>query len=326
VNRGAVLKSPWVKRGAILVAVALATLALVKSGANVVAHADELSVSSLLLAFGCAMTGLFANLLTWRAILADLGSPLPLVPAVRVFFLGQIGKYVPGSVWPVLAQMELGKEHGVPRARSGAVGLLTVAVSLVAGLLVAAVTLPFTSADALSTYWFAFLAVPVLGIGLIPAIANPVLDRLLRLAKRGGLEQGLSGRGMAVGLFWALVGWVMFGLQVWLLVDVLSPAGDPVHGLQVGVLSVGAFALAWTAGFLFVIAPAGAGVREAVLVIGLSPVLDRDKALLVALVSRGVMTLADGLWALVAGVVGRRHRRLSPPVEALVPEGEVPSR
>jgi uncharacterized membrane protein YbhN (UPF0104 family) len=317
-----VLRSPWLKRGAVLVALVLAALALVKSGGAVVGHADELSVSALLLAFGCALVGLFANLLTWRAILADLGSPLPLAPAVRVFFLGQIGKYVPGSVWPVLAQMELGKEHGVPRARSGTVGLLTVAVSLVAGLLVAAVTLPFTSADALSTYWFAFLAVPVLGAGLLPAIANPVLDKLLRLARRGGLEQGLSGRGMAVGLAWALVGWVFFGLQVWLLVDKLSPAGDDVHGLQAGVLSVGAFALAWTAGFLFVIAPAGAGIREAVLVIGLSPVLDRDKALLVALVSRGVMTLADGLWALLAVAAGRRRKRLSPAVEVL----ELPSR
>jgi uncharacterized membrane protein YbhN (UPF0104 family) len=322
VSLRAVLRSPWLKRGMILVALALAAVALVKSGGAVADHADELSVSVLLLAFGCALTGLFANLLTWRAILGDLGSPLPLAPAVRVFFLGQIGKYVPGSVWPVLAQMELGKEHGVPRARSGTVGLLTVAVSLVAGLLVAAVTLPFTSADALSTYWFAFLAVPVLGVGLVPAVANPVLDKLLRLAKRGGLEQGLSGRGMAVGLFWALVGWVFFGLQVWLLVDVLRPSGGDVHGLQVGVLSIGAFALAWTAGFLFIIAPAGAGVREAVLVIGLSPVLDRDQALLVALVSRGVMTLADGLWALVAVVAGRRHRGLSTPVDVL----EAPSR
>jgi uncharacterized membrane protein YbhN (UPF0104 family) len=326
VNLGAVLKSPWLKRGAILVAVALATLALVKSGGQVLDHADELSASSLLLGMGCVLLGLFANLLTWRAILADLGSPLPLGPAIRIFFLGQIGKYVPGSVWPVLAQMELGKEHGVPRARSGAVGLLTVAVSLVAGLLVAAVTLPFTSADALSTYWFAFLAVPVLGVGLVPAIANPVLDKLFRLARRGPLERGLTGQGMVRGLFWALLSWVLFGMSVWLVVDVLSPAGDDIHGLQAAVLSIGAFSLAWTAGFLFVIAPAGAGIREAVLVIGLSPVLDRDKALLVALVSRGLMTLGDGVWALVAVGAGRRHRRLSPPVEALVPEGEVPSR
>jgi uncharacterized membrane protein YbhN (UPF0104 family) len=309
------------KRGLVGFALVLGAVALVKSGSDVLSHADELSPWSLLLSLGCVLAALFATLLTWRAILTDLGSPLPLPAALRVFFLGQLGKYVPGSVWPVLAQMELGKEHGVPKSRSGTVGLLTVALSLVAGLLTAAVTLPFTSADALSEYWFAFLAVPVLGLGLVPAIANPVLDRLLRLARRGGLEQGLSGRGMAQALAWAVVAWGFFGAQVWLLVDVLAPADASVHGLQAYVLSVGAFALAWTAGFLFVIAPAGAGIREAVLVVALSPVLDREQALLVALVSRAVMTLGDGAWALVAVAAGRRHRRLLPPVDAV----EVPS-
>ncbi len=297
----------------------LGAVALVRGGGRVLDHVDQLSFRSLLLAFLAVLGGLFANLLTWRAILTDLGSPLPLAPALRVFFLGQLGKYVPGSVWPVLAQMELGKEHGVPRSRSGAVGLLTVALCLVAGLLTAAVTLPFTSADALTQYWYAFLAVPVLGLGLVPAVANPVFDRLLRLARRGPLERGLSARGMAVALWWAFVGWVMFGVQVWVLVDVLSPGR--ANSAEVASLAVGAFAFAWTVGFLVVIAPAGAGVREAALVVGLSPVLDREQALLVALVSRGLMTLGDGAWALLAGVAARRHRRLSPPADVL----EVPS-
>ena len=31
------------------------------------------------------------------------------------------------------------------------------------------------------------LSIAFLGVGLVPAVANPVLDKLLRLAKRGGL-------------------------------------------------------------------------------------------------------------------------------------------
>lgn len=288
-------------RGTAVAAVlAVAVLAFATSGRQVLEHLDELSVPSLLLAGTAVLAGLFANLLTWRAVLADLGSHLPLPAALRVFFLGQLGKYVPGSVWPVLAQMELGKEHGVPRARSGTVGLLTVALSLVAGLLTAAVTLPFTSGDALSHYWYAFLAVPVLGIGLIPAVANPVLDKLLRLARRGGLEERLTGRGMVTALFWAVVAWVLFGVQVFFLAHALGASALP--------LSIGAFALAWTLGFLVVVAPAGAGVREAALVVGLSPVLSKEEALLVALVSRALMSLGDAGWAAVAVVAARRHK------------------
>ncbi len=283
----------------------LGALAIGKSGGKLADHVDELSVGSLVGAGAAVLAGLFATMLSWRAVLTDLGSPLPLPAALRVFFLGQLGKYIPGSVWPVLAQMELGKEHGVPRTRSGTVGLLTVALSLVAGLLTAAVTLPFTSADALSHYWYAFLAVPVLGIGLVPAVANPVLDKLLRLARRGGLEERLTGRGMATGLGWAVLAWVFFGLQVWFLARTLGASGALP-------LSIGAFALAWTLGFLVVIAPAGAGIREAALVVGLSPVLAKEEALLVALVSRALMSLGDAVWAGVAVLAARRHREAVP--------------
>ena len=46
------------------------------------------------------------------ATCASSGSPLPLAVARRVFLLAQLGKYLPGSVWPVLAQTELGRDLG----------------------------------------------------------------------------------------------------------------------------------------------------------------------------------------------------------------------
>ena len=58
-------------------------------------------------------------------------------------FIGQLGKYIPGSVWPILTQMELGARANVPRSRSASASILTMILSLVTGLLVAAVTLPF---------------------------------------------------------------------------------------------------------------------------------------------------------------------------------------
>ncbi|MEO6205318.1 MAG: lysylphosphatidylglycerol synthase domain-containing protein, partial [Mycobacteriales bacterium] len=194
-----------------------------------------------------------------------------------------------------------------PKARSGVVGLLTVAIALVAGLLVAAGTLPFTSAEAASTYWYVFLAVPLLGGVLLPPVFNPLMDRALRLARRGGLERPLRARGLGIALLWSVLSWAGFGVQMWLLVRTLGAGSPSPHMASLLPLAVGAFALAWTAGFLFVIAPAGAGVREVVLVVSLSPVLGSDKALLAALVSRALMTLGDGVVAGVAILLARRH-------------------
>jgi uncharacterized membrane protein YbhN (UPF0104 family) len=56
---------------------------------------------------------------------------------------------------------------------------------------------------------------------------------------------------------------------------------------------MGIFGLAWVAGLLFVVVPAGAGVREVILVVGLASVLSSGAALAVALLSRVLLTVTD---------------------------------
>ena len=51
----------------------------------------------------------FANMKVWHVLLTGFGSPLRVTTAGRIVFIGQLGKYVPGSIWPILAQMELAR-------------------------------------------------------------------------------------------------------------------------------------------------------------------------------------------------------------------------
>ncbi len=230
--------------------------------------------------------------MVWRALLADLGAPLAVRPALHVFFVGQLGKYVPGSVFAVAAQMELGRDQGLSRSRVATASLLFMGVLVAAGLLAAAVVLPFTSPGALDSYAWVLVLLPA---GLV-LLAPPVLSRLvavaLRVLRREPLDRPLSWGGTARALGWALVMWALYGVHLGLLVQAV-PHDD---GPQLLLLSTGAYALAWTAGFLFVISPAGFGVREAALVVALSPVLDRPAAVALSLLSRVVMTLGDLLW------------------------------
>jgi glycosyltransferase 2 family protein len=264
----------------------------------------------MLLSLAAASAGLLAGMLAWQVVLADLGSrPAPGV-AVRIFFLGQLGKYLPGAVWPLLAQMQLGREHDVPRTRTLTVGLVSLALSLLAGLGTALVTLPFVGRETLTQYWYALLALPVFGLILVPAVANRLLGEALRLARRPPLERPLSARGLAGGLGWAVASWACFGLHLWLLTREVGADGPALLAL-----CLGAFALAWCAGFLLVLAPAGAGVREAVLVLALAGELGTPAALLVALASRAVMTLGDVLWSGVALVLETADRARRRPVQ-----------
>lgn len=284
----------------LLVALALLALALRDQGPEAYAAARDVGPAAAAGSFAAVLLGLLASALVWRALLADLGTRLPLRPATHVFFLGQLGKYVPGSVFAIAAQMELGRSHGAPRSRVGTASLLFLGVLVSAGLLTAAVALPLTSPGALDRYAWVLALLPV---GLV-LLAPPVLSRLvavgLRLLRRDPLERPLTWRGTGAALGWALLMWAAYGLHLLLLVRTQDVAPGP--GLV--ALSTGAYALAWTAGFLVVVAPAGAGVREAALVLALSPVLDRAPALALAVLSRVLMTLGDLVWGAVGAAAG----------------------
>jgi len=71
------------------------------------------------------------------------------------------------------------------------------------------------------------------------------------------------------------------------------------------LLLVGGYALAWVAGFVVVLVPAGAGVREVVLAALLGGSLAQPSVVLLVLLARLVLTVVDLLFA-AAGLMVRR--------------------
>ena len=128
----------------VITVIVLLAVALVERGPALWREMGRLSLPVVVLAFLAGLGGLMCSLMVWRSLLADLGSRLSLSDAFRVMFIGQLAKYVPGSVWPTLAQTELAADRGVPRTRTAVSVMLSSAVMVWTGGLVAAVTLPFT--------------------------------------------------------------------------------------------------------------------------------------------------------------------------------------
>jgi glycosyltransferase 2 family protein len=247
----------------------------------------------------------FATLRQWQSLLAGLGSPLRTPTAGRIFFIGQLGKYIPGSVWPVLTQMELGARANVPRSRSGSASILTMILSLATGLLVAAVTLPFAHYS--TGYDWVFILVPLILACLHPRVLNPLLNRLFKAIKRPGLDRPVTLTMLSKALAWSFLAWAANGLQIWILADRLgAPAGRTV------LIALGGYAFAWCVGFVIVFAPAGGGFRDALLIATLAPVLHYAPAFAVALVSRAVNTISDLLVAGTAAATRRWGRGGSP--------------
>jgi uncharacterized membrane protein YbhN (UPF0104 family) len=263
----------------------------------------QLSAPSLGAALAAVAGGILATFQCWRTILADLGHRLPPAAGARVFFLGQLGKYLPGSVWPVMAQMELGRDYQVPERASGAAVGVFLLVLVGTGLAVAAAGAPLLGPDAIHAYWWLLAVLPVALLAVAPPVTNRLLGAGLRLARRPPLPAPLSTRGLLRAAGWGLVSWLAYGLHVWVLAGQLTTTGLPLLAS-----ATGAFAAAWCAGFLLMVAPAGAGVREAALVLLLGGSLTRPQASVVAVVSRLLFVLGDLGWGGVALLAGRRAR------------------
>ncbi len=256
---------------------------------------------AVLAALVLALVGVVLSFVLWRGTLAVLGSRLPPRPAARLFFVTQLGKYLPGAVWPVLAQMRLGKELGVPRQRMGLAFLLTLGLSTLVGVLVGTAALPALLRAEGRAVLLGLLAVPLLLALLVPAVLNALLGTGLRVLRRPGLERPLHEGDVVRGVGSALVFWLVYGGHVWLLAVGLG--ADPWPALPV---AIGGFAIAFSLGPLLVVLPAGAGVREAVLIVLLHAVLPTPDATAVALTSRGVLMATDGLLALGAALLPTR--------------------
>jgi hypothetical protein len=259
-----------------------------------------LVLASLVLALGgSALPGL-----VWRDLLASQGYGTGRIGGLRVFFIAQLGKYLPGGIWALVAQVGMARDLKVPGRQAATATFLVLALSLISAVLVAGVVLPLAIPGLLQEYWWVFLAVPVLVVLLLPPVVAWWSGLAFRLLRRPVEPVRLSW-GLLVRLAAMLVvSWVLLGLHFGALVQGLgADVADP------WLLSVGIFPLAWVAGFLVIIAPAGAGVREGALVLGFSGALDGGAVLTVALLSRVILVLADVVLAAVLVLAVRLRAR-----------------
>lgn len=267
----------------------LAVLGVGFVATRLVSHADKISFArlapaTLLALFGLAFAYGVANLflaLSWREILQHLGVAVDARWAIRTHGITQLAKYVPGNIFHLAGRQAVGQAAGLPAlalAKSGAWELGSLAVAGACFTPLAAVLVP----RGVVAETAAFAAVIAAGTLLAHRVAGP------RIA-----------RGLALHFTFHLLSGGIFAGALALAV----PCGqvEPATALRV----CGASVLAWLAGFLTPGAPAGAGVRELVLLVLLGSVATEADLLAAVVFGRTVTVAGDILYFLLAGALAR---------------------
>jgi uncharacterized membrane protein YbhN (UPF0104 family) len=272
------------------------------------AHADPLLVVACVLLAGA---GTFCYMLSWRAVVSGLGIRLGLRDASGVFFVSQLGKYIPGAIWPILAAGQLGGRVGVPAFTAS----LSTTVALFVNFAVAATfaigAVLFVPGDVAQYSGVIIAAVVVALFLLTPPVLRRLIALVMRVIRPKAVPPHLTTKSVGAMVGWSVLSWLFFGSHIWVLV--IAFGGDPWTTI---LPSVSGYALAWAIGFLIVIAPAGAGVREAIMVLLFGSILSAGTTVGLVVVSRLALVLVD-LSLVLVGLRRRGRVASSVPPEAV---------
>jgi hypothetical protein len=253
-----------------------------------------------------ALAAMVAIGLPWgRALRLVGGQGAPTRRLLAWFLAGQVGKYVPGGVWPVVGRAELAVRGGVPRVPAYSSTALSLATTNVGCALAAALAFPFAAraeeGDARSGAW-------VLPLLLLSALLlHPrVLSTVLRLARRAVRRPDLDlvvppWRATAALVLLHLPGWALVGAATYAVARALDPS-PPIAPI------VFATFVSWVAGMVVVPVPGGLGVREVVFAGVASTALPAGLAATVALLARLVFMAADAGGVALAVPLGLDRR------------------
>ncbi|MGH3519289.1 MAG: lysylphosphatidylglycerol synthase domain-containing protein [Haloechinothrix sp.] len=246
------------------------------------------AVSSSLLSQLMVLIAIVASTYGWQLIVNDLGRPVGYYRGAQIYLVGQLGKYVPGSVWGYLLQMELGKQAGLARARVFTGSVVHFGVAVVGATMIGSIALPVILDTTPRVLWILGL-LPIGLIVLHPAVLTWCTSLVLRVLRRPALDHQLEAGTILRILGTIGVAFVFQGLHLWLLANSIGAAG--LSGLA---LCIGAMALGMVAGTAAFFLPAGVGAREGVLVaVLMTSGFGATQALAFAAASRVMFILAD---------------------------------
>lgn len=215
-----------------------------------------------------------------------------------IYAQSQIAKYMPGNIFHVVNRHVLGIRAGIRHA-----SLAASAVCEIIGLLLAAGAMTLAGAGVLRP---SQINIPLLATIVIPGLLLALLltPSLVRYAMA---KSGMAARytlpphslketatRLGIILLYYIAFFAITGCLAVLVMHVFSPS----ISIRSTAVLFSVFALSWVAGCIMPGAPAGAGVREATMIMALEPFFGDHQSLAFALSFRIMTTVGDVLFFL----------------------------
>jgi len=246
---------------------------------SVEAELSKLPLERLILGFGLILLGKLLLTGAIRSSFLPAASPFAYGRLLVICSVSQLGKYLPGSIWHFVGRASVYRSSGMQKAAILKALLLENSWLVLSAVAFGAPAILLSGDAGRSVLRGAvILLIGLLLCLVLISVAARVLRACSSLFSLRHLPTALQYTGT----------WASFGVAFWLIAPPATESWpDPI-------LAAGAFSLAWVVGFLVPIAPAGIGIREAVLVALLGrQSVDVDQAVILSTVSRLLWTSVE---------------------------------
>ncbi|MES9992483.1 MAG: FtsX-like permease family protein [Candidatus Thiodiazotropha sp.] len=195
-----------------------------------------------------------------------------------IYNITQLGKYIPGSIWQFVGKIGMYKSAGLDNKTVRDTIVLETFWVVFSAFIFGLVLIGFTQYQILFT--LANKVPPIIPLIIISVSVILLLLPQLRTHRQRLNEYSRRLLFTPLSLVTTLLIWLVLGFAFWVT---LTPFSTSEIGL---FYIIGLYAFSYAVGFAVPFAPAGIGIRESVLVLGLAPFLDINTSIILAALNR----------------------------------------
>ena len=254
----------------------------------------EINPELFVLSICCAFSGNLVLAILFRNSLKKYGCEITTSVTNKLFFYGQIAKYVPGKIWSIVFQKSFLENAGSTGAiLFSNIDLLIISITINATIALCLISLNISFFLLVLTYTLGVIVCLIVSKSrYMYTVARFILTRFSRLERNPPLRQDTLGNMFIVLAYCAI--WVFY-LTAWFLV-LSASFGLSIREASVYIAFLG---LSWIVGVLAVFVPAGLGVREGVFI-----ALARYTGIDASLETLAAIAVITRLWLMLQEVGG----------------------
>lgn len=259
---------------------------------DLLSHLKNINFYLLSAGAGCFTVTLFLRGFIWHRLLKEKGYKIPLKHAAYLWAISEFKRYIPGGVWSLVGRTILFSQNGVRKKDTGMLLVIEAQIFIFGCLIAALLSIPF-----LLTYFFQTLPFKQFFIPTAGIIVFVITVGYIYANKK--LQTALLPNGPAMKtaflIFISVVGRIFFGLGYYFSISSVIF----LHPQMLWQL-IGFFSLVTLLSYLAFVTPAGLGVREGILTVGLAKIVDLSISAFVSLFGRVILVISEIIFIMVS--------------------------